>query len=120
METEGGEQEVKIEDKEEDSQPEAHDDEDHPSSTAAHPEQEDEEIHPPVPAEDENCLQTSSEQHKTLESLEGPVASTQLEEKEPVTDDGEIQVKEEEGEARTQPEEQELEATDIKQEATEE
>lgn len=145
METEDGEQEVKIEAKEEDSQPEVHDDQDQPSSTTAHLEQKDEETqeksaeethppHPPVPAEDKNLqsLQKSSEQHKTLESLEGPGASTQLEQKEPTTDDGECQVKEG-GEALTQPEEQELDtspssdvqsqelqAMDIKQEATKE
>lgn len=116
METEDGEQAVKTEDKEEDSQPEVHDAQDQPSSTTAHLEQEDEETHPPhppVPAEDENLqgLQKSCEQHKTLESLEGPGASTQLEQKEPITDDGEIQVKEEEGEALAQPEEQELDTS---------
>ncbi|XP_017283289.1 heat shock protein beta-1 isoform X2 [Kryptolebias marmoratus] len=142
VETEEGEQEVKIEDKEEESQSEVHGDQDQSSSITAETEQEDEETQekaaeetpPSVSAEDESLesLQKSSEQQKPLERLEGPVTSNQLEHKEPVMDDGAIQVKEVGDEELNQPEEQELgtnppsdvqtlelEAADIKQEATE-
>lgn len=134
VETEGEEQEVE-------GKEEVHDDQDQPSSTSAETEQKDEGTqeqtaagtHPSAPAE-EKILESlqKSEQLKAPESLEGPGTSTQLEQKELVTDDGDIQVKEEGGEELTQPQEQdlgssppsdvqsqELEAADMKQEATE-
>ncbi|XP_013866612.1 heat shock protein beta-1 [Austrofundulus limnaeus] len=124
VETEGEEQEA--EDKEED----VLDDQEQPSSTAS--KQTAEESHPSAPAEDKNLESLQKpEQHKAPESPEDPGTSTQLEHREPVTDDGDIQVKEEGAEELTQPEEQdlgssppsdvqqELEAADTKQEAAE-